>query len=418
MWLYQLMYATSISIYHFGIGIASLVNKKASKWVKGRKNVFQNLEAQNLSDCIWMHCSSLGEFEQGRPLLEAIKKNNTNQKILLTFFSPSGYEVRENYEFVDHVCYLPKESKGNATKFLQIVQPKLAIMVKYDLWFRYVQALDNAKIKTILISAVFRAGQIYFKPQGKLFKYMLHVMHTIYVQDEGSKKLLNGIDYESAIIAGDTRIDQVLQFTPNQLPSYLISPSPNDKKFTLCIGSLQPEDEQAVIPYLNNRNGQLKCILAPHTTSKTYITKLQKKITLKTKLFSQLETEESKNFWLDDTEVLIVDNIGWLQTLYSLADAAFVGGAFKSGLHNTLEPAAAELPITFGPFYHKFNEAATMIDKGGAHSVKDLLSFSAIMDEYLLSKDKCKEDGAKNLAYLQENKGATEIIMSNSIAQV
>jgi len=406
------MYAASISIYHIGISVASLFNKKAKSWLAGRKNIFERLAAQNLTDCIWMHCSSLGEFEQGRPLLEAIKTAQPNQKILLTFFSPSGYEVRKDYQFVDYVCYLPKESKHNANKFLKTIQPKLAIMVKYDLWFRYIEALDKNKVKIILISASFRENQIYFKPQGKLFKYMLKAMHTIYVQNKLSKDLLAKIDCNNVVIAGDTRIDQVLNFKPRELPNYLVKVT--DEKFTLIIGSLQPEDEQTVLPYINNRSGQLKCIIAPHSIDGGYINRLQKKITVSSKLFSEIENA-STNFWQSETDVLIVDNIGWLKTLYTVADAAYIGGAFKTGLHNTLEPAAASLPIAFGPYYKKFNEASSMIENGGGHTITDLLTFSKVMDTYLLSKDKRIEDGAKNLAYLNENKGATKIIMNHSI---
>lgn len=401
------LYRLSLFTYHIALHIAALFLPKAQKWVTGRQNIFHELASKltDSQDIIWMHCASLGEFEQGRPLLEAIKKQTPQQLILLTFFSPSGYEIRNNYPLADWVFYLPLDSPKNAARFLDIVQPRQAIFVKYEFWYFYLKTLKQRNIPTYLISAVFRSTQPFFRWYGRLHREMLSCFTQLFVQNASSKKLLQGIDIQNVIIAGDTRVDRVMAIAKN------VKKIPKVSEFVgqhsiLVAGSTWQPDEAILTNFINkNSYPNWKFIIAPHEIKEENIKRLQKQLTVKTICYSKLKTDQANHF-----KVLIIDNIGMLSALYQYGKIAYIGGGFGRNIHNTLEPIAFGIPVVFGPKYQSFMEAVTLVETGGGLTFKSAEVFA---QHFLTLQESTPYQQAAEQArqYIITQQGATALIL-------
>ncbi|MEL7120150.1 MAG: glycosyltransferase N-terminal domain-containing protein [Bacteroidota bacterium] len=402
------IYLISILFFRFGIGIAALFNNKAKLWVKGRQNWRKQLKKVNTdANTIWMHCASLGEFEQGRPLLEAIKNQHPNYQIVLTFFSPSGYEIRKNYQGADHIFYLPLDTAGNARHFINGIKPDVVVFVKYEFWYFFLQELKQRNIPTYLISALFRPDQAFFKWYGGLFKSMLFTFKHIFVQQEDSAHLLNEkLNLENLTVAGDTRIDRVIRIAEESKRYELVDYFCADKK-VFVIGSSWPEDEAILLPFIQNDiNDKWKVIIAPHEIGETHIKQIEQQLDVPYVRY----TEARKNDQLLNSKVLIVNNIGMLSSLYRYGKLAYIGGGFGKGIHNILEPAAFKLPIVIGPKYQKFNEAIHLIQNKCAISVHNQEELKSAFKQL---NEKSRYDNAQTgiQRFLQQNKGATAIIL-------
>jgi 3-deoxy-D-manno-octulosonic-acid transferase len=354
-----ILYNLFLLFYGFAIRIASLFKEKASHWLNGRKNIWQRLEASlpKNEERIWFHCSSVGEFEQARPLIEAIKLRSPDKKIFLTFFSPSGYEMRKNYEHADYVFYLPLDGKRTAKKFVDLVNPCLAVFVKYEFWYYYLTALKQKEVSTILISAAFRSSQPFFKWYGGFHKKMLHCFTHLFVHDEASAILLNGIGFkENVSVAGDTRYDRVMEIA-QQAKSFPIIESFKGENKLLVAGSTWSGDEKILKEVLPTLPFNWKLVMAPHELNETHLQQMKNLFSEEAVFYSQFN-DESK-----DKRALIVDNMGMLSSIYRYGEIAYVGGGFlKGGIHNTLEPAVFGLPVLFGPVYKKFVEAVELVE--------------------------------------------------------
>lgn len=406
--LSSVLYNTFIRLFSAGIHIASFFNPKAKLWLNGRKNWQQQLSAAiHASDkVIWMHCSSLGEFEQGRPLLERLKKAHPDYKILLTFFSPSGYEVRKNYSGADLVMYLPLDSNTNAEKFLELAHPKMALFVKYEFWNNLLVTLKTKNIPTFLVSGIFRPEQLFFKKHGRFFRNMLHCFNYFFVQNEASKELLTSIDLgERTMVSGDTRFDRVKEITDNFEHIPLIQAFCKNRK-VLVAGSTWLSDDELLSKYALN-NPALVFIIAPHETDDDRIREVMNLYSNAVR-FSELQKDHS----LLKKQVLVIDHIGMLAKLYAYADIAYVGGAFdKEGVHNVLEPAAYYKPVVFGPIYDKYSEAVELIQQEGAICVRDLEEMKIVFDRLLSDHHFYSKTAKAAGEYVNNNTGATEKIL-------
>lgn len=379
-------------------------NTKIKKGVEGRKETFDKLKnhISKTDKTLWFHCASLGEYEQGLPVFNALKPLYPEHKIVLSFFSPSGYEVRKNTPIADVVVYLPLDTKANAKQFLDLVHPDLVIFVKYEIWPNLLREVKKRGIKSILISALFRDNQVFFKPYGKLMRQALFSFHHIFTQDESSKTLLESIGYNTVSVSGDTRFDRVSsQLEQNNKLDFMEA----FKQDKLCVvaGSTWPEDELYFINYINSEDIEnLKFVIAPHDIKPNQIEKLKSKLNKKTVLFSELNSKKPENY-----EVLILDTIGLLSKVYSYADVAYVGGAAgKTGLHNTLEPAVFGVPIIIGSNFDKFPEAKNMIEGQGMVSVKNQTEFNDALTLFLQNNSKRTTYGTNNFNYIKKNTGA------------
>ncbi|TXD85516.1 3-deoxy-D-manno-octulosonic acid transferase [Subsaximicrobium wynnwilliamsii] len=404
------MYTFGIYIFRFILKSLSFFNEKIKKGVVGRRDTFAILEAaiSKTDQTLWFHCASLGEYEQGLPVFELLRKDFPDHKIVLSFFSPSGYEIRKNSAIADVVVYLPIDTPVNAKRFMDLVRPSLSIFVKYDIWPNYLKALKKDHRSAVLISARFRKKQIYFQFYGSVLRKALFAFEHIFVQDEQSKQLLKAINYNQVSISGDTRYDRVsnqLQIN-NQLDFIAAFKA---QSTCVVIGSSWPEDEAVLLPYINdNASEALKFIIAPHEIKKNHIRDILKNLKVKTLLFSE---KEGKN--LSEYSVLIIDSIGLLTKIYSYADLAYVGGAMgKTGLHNILEPAVFGTPIIIGHNHTKFPEAAAMIAEAAVTSVKNKHDLKTVLDRFLSSKPVMASEGKKNAHYIEAHSGAVEQIMA------
>ena len=406
------LYTTGIRLYLLLIRLAAFFHPKAKLWWRGRQNWSQKLSHALASKrapgqvTIWVHSASLGEFEQGRPLMEAIKRQYPEVFILLTFFSPSGFEVRKNYPGADLVCYLPPDLPRTARQFLGIVQPQLAVFVKYEFWYNFLQELQREKIPVWLIAALFRPQQPFFQSWGAWYLNILKGFDHFFVQNQDSADLLEKHGIQQYTLAGDPRIDRVLQIAAEgkQFPS--IEAFKKDAPI-LMAGSTWAPDE-AVLAQLwedPNRCAGWKLIIAPHEIEAAHLEQIEQKFPGQCVRYSQFKLENHQNI-----TVMIIDNIGMLSALYRYADIAYIGGGFGSGIHNTLEPMAFGLPVIFGPKYQKFTEALTTLELGGAFVVHTA-------EELINTFDQLKSPAFKSTAshavqhYLQQNQGATEKII-------
>lgn len=402
-------------IYNFAIGIVSfflrliaVFNSKIRLFVDGRATVFSYLQSKLTADSnvIWVHCASLGEFEQGLPVIEKLKVAFPNYKILLTFFSPSGYEVKKNTAVADFVTYLPLDSKHNVQRFLSLVQPRFVIFVKYEIWPNYLTSLKEQGIPILLISAIFKKEQVFFKYYGSFMRNSLKSFTHIFVQDENSKILLSSISIHNVSVNGDTRFDRVSEILKRDNTLDFMS---NFKQSQPCLvaGSTWPEDETILVEFINNSSISLKYVLAPHTIKPEKIQSLKKSITKKTILFSEVPNRDIASF-----EVLILDTIGILTKVYSYASFAYVGGGFATGLHNTLEPAVFRIPVIIGPNFTGFKEVEDLVAKQGIFPVKNGADFEQLLNQFISNPQKAQQAGDLNAGYIKSNKGATERIMN------
>ena len=419
------MYNLLIHIYVWIIKLLAVFkHEKATLWVEGRKDIFTKLEnalSQNKNEKrIWIHVASLGEFEQGRPLIEAFKKQTPQYKIVLTFFSPSGYALRKNYPLADYVFYLPADTRSNALRFIQIVNPQLVIFVKYEFWFNYLRILKKQNITTLLVSAIFREKQFYnWQPYSYLLKKMLRCFTHIFVQNTPSVFLLKKHRFERVTCVGDTRIDRVLSLK-NESPRFDDIEFFINKKPTFIGGSTWQKDENLILPLLNNpRFNNWQFILAPHDISKSNIQRLLADTKDKSVLYSELKTHsitQSPNRF-QDKRILIIDNIGMLSSIYQYGTIAYIGGGFGSGIHNTLEPIAFGLPVIFGSKHQKFEEAIQLIETKGGFSIRNYAEFEKTM-LYLLNKTNYDNASKAALDYVKKNQGATQKILDWIAAQM
>ncbi|MBU2950761.1 3-deoxy-D-manno-octulosonic acid transferase [Tamlana agarivorans] len=388
----------------------ALVNDKLKKGVEGRKNTFNllNKGIKPSDKTLWFHCASLGEYEQGLPVFKALRDHFKNHKIILSFFSPSGYEIRKNSPIADVVIYLPLDTKNNAKRFLDIVNPELTIFVKYDIWPVFLIELKKRQGRAILISAAFRENQSFFKWYGKPLREALFAFEHIFTQNEESKNLLKSINYNHVTVAGDTRYDRVT----NQLDiDNTLDFIENFKDDKLCVvaGSTWPEGESLLINFINEQaNKDLKFIIAPHQIKQEKVKQLQSQLQVPSVLFSKKEKYD-----LSEAKVFIIDTIGILTKIYNYADIAYVGGALgQTGLHNTLEPAVFGVPIIIGKHYNKFPEAKALINNGGMFSISSQNEFNSVLLSMIKNKDLRLQTGHKNEAFIKKNKGAVVQILN------
>jgi len=389
MFLYNIL----INIVYFVLKFITLFNTKIHLFISGRKETFNKLSSIKKDDkVIWLHVASLGEFEQARPIIEALKKKYLSYKVVVTFFSPSGYEIRKNYELADLVCYLPFDSKSKMKRFITQIHPELAIIIKYEFWPNLLQELKNTKTKTILVSGIFREKQAFFKWHGKWMQLLLGAFDHFFVQNEISKKLLNDIHLKNVTICGDTRFDRVSKILTQDNSLDFISQFKNNS-YTTVAGSTWKEDEILLVNYINSESSSKeKFIIAPHNINEKAILALKNAISKKVVLFSE---KEGKN--LAEYDVFIIDTIGILTKIYNYADIAYVGGGLATGLHNILEPATFGIPLIFGDKkYLKFQEAVDLSLAKGAYTIGNQSTLSNILVKLHNDKDFRNETGNIN----------------------
>jgi len=415
----SIIYNLSIFLYTLSIRIAALWNIKARKWAEGRKNIFEEIKSKiSQGDKIaWFHCSSLGEFEQARPVMEEFRKRKPEYKILLTFFSPSGYEVQKNYPGADYIFYLPADTAANAKRFVSTVKPVLAVFSKYDFWFNYLKELEANNIPVVVFSAVFRNEQYFFKIYGFWFLNILSGIDVFFVQDDKSRKLLKRAGIGNAVVSGDTRYDRVMQNAAIAKQFPLVEKFRDENKIIMIAGSTWKEDEHILFQLVSKRKGdmsmrkhEVKLILAPHETDASRIKKIVSELEdfeLSYTLFSQADEQNVKN-----SDVLVIDSIGLLSQLYQYGDVAYLGGGFGKGIHNILEPAAFSLPVIFGPEYKKFIEAVEMVNLSMAFSIEKYFNLNSKITDLFFHQEKIISIRKRISEYMQRKTGATQVVVS------
>jgi len=402
-WLYNL----GILAYYLLVRIVSLRNEKARKWIEGRKDIFKRLRETITPGerILWFHASSLGEFEQGRPVIESIRKLKPDYKILLTFFSPSGYELRKDYKYADYIFYLPLDTKKNAARFIDIVRPEKVFFIKYEFWYNFLTQLKEEGIPTYIFSALFRPSQIFFKPWGKWYLKAIATYEHIFVQNQESFDILHKFGFINVSVSGDTRLDRVGEIA-DAAPRL-------DKLEIFCggqkaiiAGSTWKEDEDLFIPYLNKCPSGQKFVIAPHEVNPQSLERVCSALEKPYALYSTASHEELAN-----AEVLIVDGYGYLVSVYRYGMLAYVGGGFTSGIHSTLEPAAFGLPVIFGPDYQKFQEAHDMLSLGAATCINNYEELEMQINNYRSNPGKLLSDAAIARGYVNKNRGASKEIV-------
>lgn len=393
------------------IGVAGLFNHKAKLFSQGRKGLLEKIRSQidHTHPIVWFHCSSVGEFEQARPLIEWYKENRKEYRILLTFFSPSGYEMRKNYPLADWIFYLPVDTASNARRFLDAVKPEKAVFIKYEFWYNYLNQLKKMGVKTYIVSAIFREDQVFFKSWGGLFRKMLASFTALFVQDELSGRLLEGIGIkENVTICGDTRFDRVNQITASSREFPVISKFSKDS-FTVLAGSTWPPCEEILAATVKNFS-KVKLVIAPHEIHKEHIAKILE--TFKGyKLLKFSDVKDDSDPRLESSNVLLIDCMGILSSIYRYGDFAYIGGGFGVGIHNILEAATYGIPVAFGPKYQKFKEARDLVALQGATPVRGQEEFYALLDKMVKNRPVREERGRICLDYVKKNLGATEKII-------
>ncbi len=397
----HLIYNIGVRFYLLVVYLASFFNSKAKLWIDGRKNQ----SFVRLNGCIWFHFASLGEFEQGRPVLEQLKLRNPENKIVITFFSPSGYEIRKNTPLADAVYYLPLDTHANAIHFIDALQPKMAVFTKYEYWYHFFDETHKRNIPLYVISGIFRPDQVFFKWYGSLHREMLGFVSHFFVQDEKSKTLLQQLGITNATISGDTRFDRVWANAQQPKGIDFISDFKNGQK-TFIAGSTWPQDEQ-LIASLVTQYPNWKFIIAPHEIKEEGIQRLINILPEGScAKYSQVTTRHSP------FTILIIDNIGMLSSLYQYGEIAYIGGGFGAGIHNTLEAAAFGLPVVFGPNYSKFKEAVDLIALKAGFNIANEAELKAVTDG-LIKDDAYKVAGEKAKVYVEAHTGATAIIINH-----
>jgi len=406
----RILYHLGILSYTFILNTLALFgHRKAKLWIDGRKDWRSKLQEKfkGVSSCIWIHCASLGEYELSVPLINELKKRNPSQHLFITFFSPSGFEVKKNDALVFHVDYLPIDSAANARDLISIIKPEMVFFAKYDYWFHYLNELKVQSIPTYVFSASFRPSQVFFKPYGAWYRKMLLNFTTLFVIEEESKKLLQSIAIENVIITGDTRYDRVSDTAhANRTISFI-----EDFKTThhlLIAGSTWPEDEDVLIPFINESIPNFKFIIAPHEIAESHLQGIEEKLKAPYIRYSQISADSI----LSNTTVIIIDNIGMLSALYKYGDIAYIGGAFKQGLHNILEPLSFGLPVLFGPHFKRFPEAISFIHSKGAFSITDTSTLRLKINE-LRSAQELDHIKKLNSTLIKQHVGATHKIIQS-----
>ncbi len=412
------------------VKVVALFSPKIKLFVDGRKDVFTTLKSRiSATDkCIWFHAASLGEYEQGLPVMEEIKKRFPTHKIILTFFSPSGYEVRKNTKAADVVVYLPVDTPSNAKQFMEIVHPEMAFFIKYEYWPNYLNELKKRAIPTYLISGIFRKNQLFFKWYGGFYRTALDAFHHFFVQNSSSKELLLELGKTNVTVSGDTRFDRVAAILEKDNSLDFISAFKNDT-LTIVVGSSWPKDEELLVNFINSTNHNVKFIIAPHNIKEEQIANLKSQISKKTILYSDhIQTEHDipteknertghevrtgRDLSLRESDVFIIDTIGILTKIYSYADIAYVGGGFGNpGVHNILEPATFGIPIIIGPNYSHFAEATALVNMDGCISISNQKEMNEAFENLIHNEDIRAEKGHICSTFVQMNKNATQIIL-------
>lgn len=401
------IYSLFIRLYAFGIRLAAKKNEKARLWLKGRKNWRDELSAFDGDGCVWFHCASLGEFEQGRPIIEAIKANYPSRKVLITFYSPSGYEVRKNYPMADHIMYLPLDTRKNARDFLRLLNPDLAVFVKYEIWPFFFQAMHHSKIPLLLISVHFREDQRFFRSWGGWFRKALRVPEHFFVQDEKSKRLLKGIGLENVTISGDTRFDRVVDIAQKARPIPTVEDFIADR-YCLVAGSSWQAEERVFRQLTDLLDNKYCFIIAPHEINEQHLSEIE------TRFSGELVVRYSKAQLGDigTKRVLLMDNMGMLSRVYRYGIFALIGGGYGKGLHNTLEAAVYGIPLAFGPNHKQFKEALELLQNGAAISDESESNLVELIVELLNDEEEARKRGEAAKAYVHDRVGATQSIMN------
>ncbi len=405
------LYNIGIFLYALAVRIVSPFNRKARKMIVGHKQTYKTLKEKVDKDAkyIWFHAASLGEFEQGRPIIEDIKRRYPEYKILLTFFSPSGYEVRKEYPLADIICYLPFDKKRNVKRFLKLVQPTMAIFIKYEFWYNFINQLYKRDIPSYMVSAIFRPDQMFFRWYGKRMRRILKLYKNICVQDQRSQDLLTSIGVSQSIICGDTRFDRVVDIKNQSKPLPLVEAFANkaasEGERILVMGSSWPKDEDVVFPYFNMAT-DLKLIIAPHEIDEAHLKYIEGNLRRPHIRYSQAIIEN-----VCDYDCLIIDSFGLLSSIYRYGQIAYVGGGFGVGIHNIIEAAVYNVPVIFGPNFKKFLEAGDLVENGGGYSVSDPSAFRSLMDEFLQYEDTLKSAGLQAGNYVSSRTGVVKKVM-------
>jgi 3-deoxy-D-manno-octulosonic-acid transferase len=405
-----LLYSLFIKLYPLGIRLASIWNEKAGEWIKGRRGLFEKIKKETgersstpSSKVIWMHCASLGEFEQGRPVIEKIRSENPGHVIVLTFFSPSGYNIVKNFKGADHIFYLPPDSSSHAKKFIELINPSLVLWVKYEFWYHYLSELKRKNIPTLLISGAFRKGQPFFKWYGGFWRKMLGNFSWYFLQNDLSAELLDNIGIKNITVSGDTRFDRVISIAENADDIPGIKQFCNGSKVVVA-GSTWEDDEAELVHYAK-ANRDIKFIIAPHEVDKENLKDVKKEFTGSV-FYSEINDPTSKN-----SNIIIIDNVGMLSRLYQYADITYVGGGFGyHGLHNILEPAVFGKPVIFGPGIERNFEAVELVECGGGIIINNALELEKAMDGLFRDKDDLEKAGRAAKEYVYGNAGASEKI--------
>jgi 3-deoxy-D-manno-octulosonic-acid transferase len=395
-------------MYHLGIQLASLFNKKAKLWVEGRIGIFEKLRTEigEQKNIVWFHAASLGEFEQGRPVMEAFRQKYPNRKILLTFFSPSGYEIRKNYKGADFVYYLPIDLKKNVDRFLSIVKPELVFFIKYEFWFNFLRKLHKLQIPVFIVSANFRENQHFFKWYGGWFRKNLRHITGFFVQNQRSLSLLKSIGINQVIVSGDTRFDRVVEIATHPKKFPLVKEFVQDG-FVILAGSTWPEDEKILHHLFSSNFAGFKLIIAPHEIHEAHLLQIEKIFSNQKAIrFSKAGKKEISNY-----NVLIVDGMGFLSSLYQYCHLAYIGGGFGKGIHNILEAVTFGKPVVFGPQYKKFTEAVDLVEKGGAFTFQDESELKPLIGRFISSDNNYEKSSLVCKNYIETNKGATQKIL-------
>ena len=454
------LYNIAIWFYCLAVRVVAMFNPKVRLMWQGEQGAFDKIE-ENIVDgdrVVWVHAASLGEFEQGRPLIERLKRDNPEYKILLTFFSPSGYEVRKNYAGADVICYLPLDTAGNARRFVDMVKPEKVVFVKYEFWLNYLRELRNSGVETYIISAIFRPDQVFFKWYGGLFREGLKAFKMLFVQNVASKELLKEIGVENVVVAGDTRFDRVVDVVSAAKKLEVVErfvnaqcTMHNAQLPVLVVGSSWGPDEELLAQYINERAGRMKMIIAPHEVHEERIKELMEKLTCKYVLYTDIQKEitdgsqqstvngqpaltpsaslvplkqrdnkiceanltlNSQFSILNSFDVLVINTIGLLSSVYQYGQVAYIGGGFGVGIHNTLEAAAWGMPVVFGPNYKKFKEACELIECGAARSIMTKDECFAALDDFFEHNSEPANAAAE---YVASHIGAINLIYKNIV---
>ena len=409
------LYNILVHFAGFLLKISAVFNPKMKLFVEGRKNIFETLK-QNISTndkTIWFHAASLGEFEQGLPVMEKIKIKFPSHKIIVTFFSPSGFEVRKNNSVADLTIYLPLDTKENAKLFLELTHPELVFFIKYEYWPNYLNQLKKQKTKTYLISGILRENQVFFKWYGGFYRNCLQTFEHFFVQNESSKKLLQSLGYQNVKISGDTRFDRVVSILERDNSLGFIEEFKNNTT-TIVIGSSWPKDEELLVNFINNSTENVKFIIAPHNIKQEQVDSLYKQIQKSKFKYSSYSIESMRKPDLRNYQVFIIDTIGILTKIYSYADIAYVGGGFGNpGVHNILEPATFGIPIVIGPNYAHFAEATALVGLEGCVTISSQNELNDALSNLILNRDIRHEKGHICSTFVQMNKGATAVILKH-----